>query len=119
MHQRSVGTLVVVDEWRHPVGIVTDRDLVVQVLAEQKDPQETLVGDVMTRQPATALEDTPIEIALERMAAGGLRRMPVVEHTGKLVGLVSLDDVLSLMGSELAHVGKVLARQTPRAAGTI
>jgi CBS domain-containing protein len=119
MHQRSVGTLVVVDEWQHPVGIVTDRDLVIQVLAEQKEPLETLVGDVMTQRPATALEDTPIEIALERMAAGGFRRMPVVDHTGKLVGLVTLDDILVLIGDELSRVGKVLTWQTPRAAATV
>jgi CBS domain-containing protein len=115
MHQRSVGTLIVVDDSQDPVGIVTDRDLVVRVLADRKDPEETLVGDVMSRRPATALEDTPIEIALERMAAGGFRRMPVVDHSGKLVGLVTLDDILLLVGDELAHAGKVLARQTPRA----
>jgi CBS domain-containing protein len=119
MQQRSVGTLVVVDKLQHVIGIVTDRDLVLRVLADQKEPQETLVGDVMSRRPATALEDTPIETALERMAAGGFRRMPVVDHSGKLVGLVTLDDILLLVGDELAHAGKVLARQTPRAAATV
>jgi CBS domain-containing protein len=119
MHQRSVGTLVVVDESQDPIGVITDRDLVVRVLADRKDPEETLVGDVMSRRPATALEDTPIEIALERMAAGGFRRMPVVDHSGKLVGLVTLDDILLLVGDELTHAGKVLARQTPRAAATL
>jgi CBS-domain-containing membrane protein len=73
----------------------------------------------MSRHPATALEDTPIEIALERMAAGGFRRMPVVDPSGKLVGLVTLDDILLLVGDELTHAGKVLARQTPLAAATV
>jgi CBS domain-containing protein len=107
MHERSVGTLVVVDESQDPIGIITDRDLVVRVLADRKDPEETLVGEVMSRRPATALENTPIEIALERTAAGGFRRMPVVDHSGKLVGLVTLDDILLLVGDELSHAGKV------------
>ena len=119
MHQRSVGTLVVVDEVQRPVGIVTDRDLLVRVLAEGKEPNETLVGQVMTRPAATALEDTPIEMALERMAASGFRRMPVVDHNGKLVGLVTLDDILLLLGKELSQAGKVLAQQTPRTAAAV
>ena len=119
MHQRSVGTLVVVDEIQRPVGIVTDRDLLVRVLAERREPNETLVGQVMTRPVATTLEDTPIEMALERMAGGGFRRMPVVDHDGKLVGLITLDDILLLLGQELNQAGKVLAQQTPRAAAIV
>jgi len=116
MHERSVGTLVVVDAKQQPVGIVTDRDLVVRAVAEGYDPHFTTVGSVMTPEPETALEDTPIEHALERMERGGFRRMPVVDHADRLVGLVTLDDILMLFADELNRAGKILVRQTPRAA---
>src|SRR6059036_699183 len=78
MHQRSVGTLVIVDEWRHPIGIVTDRDLVIRVLAAAKDPDLTLVEEVMTHPPFTVTEGTPIEDAIKLMRSGRFRRVPVV-----------------------------------------
>jgi CBS domain-containing protein len=116
MHQRTVGTLIVVDDTQQPIGIVTDRDLVIRVLAEGRDPQATTVGRAMTAQPETALEDTPLELALERMGRGGFRRMPVVDNSGRLVGLVTLDDILLLLAGEFEQAGKLLAQQTPRAA---
>ena len=68
MQNRHVGTLVVVDQERRPQGILTDRDLVVQVLAQSRDPDRTHVGDVMSRLPTLVYEDTPIEEALAVMA---------------------------------------------------
>ena len=62
MHQRTVGTLVLVDATQQPIGIVTDRDFVVRVLARGKDSQATTVGRAMTAQPETVLEDTPLEL---------------------------------------------------------
>ena len=114
MHQRCVGTLVVTDEWNKPAGIVTDRDLVERVLAEGRDAQTTLVQDVMTPSPQTIAEDEPIEEALSRMRNGRFRRLAVVDTEGKLVGLVSLDDVLMLLAEEFLEIGKLLERETPR-----
>lgn len=114
MSTRCVGTLVVIDPSRKPVGIVTDRDLVVRVLAEGLEPDSTLIADVMTRHPATVSENTPIEDVLALMRTKSVRRMPVVDKQGHLVGLVSVDDVLSLLAEEFRHLGKLLEKSSPK-----
>src|SRR5687767_6255084 len=87
MATRCVGTLVVLDKEKRPVGILTDRDLAVRVLAEGLNPDTTPVADVMTRHPATINENTAIEDVLALMRAKSVRRLPVVERQGRLVGL--------------------------------
>ena len=114
MHQRGVGTLVVLDEWKKPVGILTDRDLVERIVAKQLDSSQTLVRDVMTRPPRMVSEDASIESALSLMRSGRFRRLPVVDRDDKLVGLVSLDDVLMLLAEEFLQIGELLQRETPR-----
>jgi CBS-domain-containing membrane protein len=79
------------------------------------ETSQTKPWSVITRPAATALENTSIEMALEPMAEGGFRRMPVVNYAGKLVGLVTLDDYLLLLAEELNQASKVLTRQAPRA----
>ena len=114
MATRCVGTLIVLDEKSKPVGILTDRDLVVRVLAEGLEPDTALVADVMTRHPATVNEKAPIEDVLVLMRSKSVRRMPVVDKEGRLVGLVSVDDVLSLLAEEFRHLGKLLEKSSPR-----
>jgi CBS domain-containing protein len=115
MRQRAVGTLVVVNSDRQPLGIVTDRDLMERVLAASKDPLATTVQEIMTPEPATIREEDSIEKALVLMREGGLRRLPVVDADGILVGLVSLDDCLMHLGEQMAQVSEMLRRETPRA----
>ena len=115
MHQRSVGTLVVVNHASQVVGIITDRDLVVRVLAKGSNPVKTFVHEVMTVAPKTVLEKTPLETALLIMRTGRFRRIPVVDPRNKLVGLVTLDDVLMLLAEEFTQIGRLLKRETPRA----
>ena len=110
---QRVGTLVVLNVAKEPVGVVTDRDLVLRVLAAGRDPQTTKIGEIMTQQPKVISEDSPVEAALALMRAGGVRRLPVVDHEGRLVGIVSLDDVLALLAEEFAHIGGILERQQP------
>lgn len=114
MHTRKVGTLIVLDNAKEPVGLVTDRDLAVRVLAESLDPGQTSVGDVMTPHPHTIREDAPIEEALRIMRAGRFRRIPVVDNQSKLVGLLSLDDILALLTEEFREIGKLLEEESPR-----
>ena len=102
---------MVLDERRQPIGVVTDRDLVVRVIGSGKDPETTPVGVVMTRKPKVVDEDSPIESALGLMRAAGFRRVPVVDRQGKLVGILSLDDVLALLAEEFAHIGAIVNRQ--------
>lgn len=112
MRDRQVGALIVVDDMT-PVGILTDRDLTVRVLAAGLDPQATRVSQVMTPSPTTIREDDSIQAGVSYMRAGRLRRLPVVGHNGRLVGILALDDVLELVAGELADIGQVLKREAP------
>ncbi len=116
MHQRSVGSLLVLNEDRQPIGIVTDRDLVVNVLAHEREPRTTRVREVMTTPVKTISEDAAIEQAISMMRSGEFRRLPVIDYDGRLVGVLTLDDILTLLAEEFADIGQLLDRQTPRAA---
>jgi len=113
MNARNVGSLVVVNEQTRPVGIVTDRDLTVKVVAQGLDPFTTFVGDVMTICPQAVSDDASIEEALTAMRAGPFRRLPVVDQSGQLVGVVSVDDVLELLAEEFCQIGLLLRRESP------
>ena len=115
MHQRAVGSLVIVDEKQTPIGIVTDRDLTIRVLAAGRDADTTPVRDVMTSSPVTIREDEPIEFAVKKMRQGTFRRIPVVDKSGVLVGLVSVDDILGLLVEEFTDVGALLECESPKA----
>jgi CBS domain-containing protein len=110
MRIEHVGDLVVV-EYRNgepiPVGIVTDRDLVVEVMAKKIDPATILVGDVMSRKLVIAYEAEQLEVAMERMRWSGVRRIPLVNSAGALVGIVTLDDIIEKLAATLANVSHV------------
>jgi len=108
MRDLRLGTVVVVDEQRRPMGIVSDRDLTVRAVAEGRDPSVTAVGEVMSAMPTTILRDTAIESALGIMRMGHMRRLPVVDGIGKLIGIVTLDDMLRFLARELGEVEKLL-----------
>ena len=113
MHSRVVGTLVVLDENKHPIGIITDRDLAIKVVGGGKDPFTTRVREVMTTRLRTVREETPLEEALGIMRAGPFRRLPVVDAQGKLVGLLTLDDVIDLLREELDQIAELLHKESP------
>jgi CBS domain-containing protein len=117
MLERKVGTLVILDQSNRPVGILTDRDLVLRVVAQGKAPRQTQVGEVMTRNPKTISEAAPIEQALSLMRSGSFRRLPVIGSDETLVGLVSLDDILSLLAEEFAQVGTLVEKEMPAGTG--
>lgn len=114
MREYHVGDLVVVDESegrRVPVGIVTDRDIVVGVLALGLDPAVLTVGDIMGSHLVTATEDDDVYETLQIMRTRGVRRVPVVNTAGALVGIVVLDDILEIFAEELDAAVKVVARE--------
>jgi CBS domain-containing protein len=113
MHARKVGSLVVIDKDQRPLGIVTDRDLTIRVLAEGLDATQTTIGEVMSRLPRTVQEETAIEEALGIMRSGSFRRLPVVDRDGRLVGILSLDDILDLLAEEFGQIGRLLASEAP------
>lgn len=114
MHARKVGTLVVVDPDGKPIGMLTDRDLAVRVVAAGSDPSLTTVAEVMTPRPATEFLDAAIEDALRTMRSAHCRRIPVVDRGGRLTGLVSLDDVLELLSEEFQSIGRVIHDESPQ-----
>jgi CBS domain-containing protein len=116
MHQRSVGALVVVDNTNAPVGILTDRDLIVRVMAAGLDPHLTAVREIMTASPTTALPTITIENALATMQAGGFRRLPLVNQLGHLAGIITLDDILMSFSKHFVSVKRILEGETPAAA---
>lgn len=114
MAENNVGTVVVVSDDRKPEGIVTDRDLVLRVLATGLDPDDVTVDDVMTEPVRTLDESTPLEEALETMKGAGVRRIVVVGAGGTLAGILSLDDILELLIEEVESVAGILRKERPR-----
>ncbi len=108
MRQRGVGALVVTSNHR-PKGMVTDRDVTVSVVAEGLDPDEARVADVMRANPAVIRGDKGLLDAVKLFAAKGVRRLPVVDNRGYAIGIIALDDVLILLGTEMSHVAATLS----------
>ena len=118
MRENNVGSLVIVDGNRKAVGIVTDRDIVTRAVADELNPGQTYLPAVMTGEPRSVDESTPIEQALSTMGRAGTRRLVVTGEDGKLVGLLTLDDVLDLMVGEAESIGTVLRREAPQIMAT-
>jgi CBS domain-containing protein len=116
MREAGVGALVVLDDKRRPVGILTDRDVAVRVVAERRDPGATRVSEAMTSPVHAVHESTPIEDAVARMEGAAIRRLAVTDADGGLVGILALDDVLELIAEEVTRIGRLIARRTPRRA---
>jgi CBS domain-containing protein len=112
MRDRHVGDLLVTDTQARPMGILTDRDIVVSAVAQSPDKLESLlVGDVMSRDLATARTDEPLDEALRMMRTRGVRRLPVVSADGRLEGLVAFDDILEVMSGEIGELVGLVARE--------
>lgn len=113
MRDRNVGALVVLDDDKQPVGILTDRDVTIRVVADGLDCRQMKVSDAMTETPYSIGESTPIEEALGKMRRGPYRRLPVVNQAGQLTGLLTLDDILDLLSEEFSTIRGILAAEAP------
>jgi CBS domain-containing protein len=114
MRRHHVGDLIVTehrDGRLVPVGIVTDRDLVVEVLAQGIDPGSLTASDLMSKELATANQSEVIYDAIERMRAKGVRRLPVTDDQGCLIGVLTADDVTEFLAEELTGVARIGPRQ--------
>ena len=114
MDKKNVGSVVITRD-EIPVGIVTDRDLVLRVTARAKDPRFTTVSDVMTRNPLVIREDDSISDIMSCVRDMKVRRLPVVDDNECLVGIVSLDDVVSDLVDEMNAVNEVIRSSGPTA----
>jgi CBS domain-containing protein len=119
MRQHHVGDVIVVEErdgMRVPVGIVTDRDLVVEIMATELDPAVITVGDIMEPELVTVKESVGVFEAMQYMHSKTVRRLPVVDENGALVGILTLDDLLELLSEELRAVSRLVSYQRQREA---
>jgi CBS domain-containing protein len=104
MRDFRVGSVVVVRDSR-PIGILTDRDLVIRVIAAGLDPERTPISAIVTYEAATVPRDAEIETAARLMSERGVRRLPIVAEDGKVTGVVSTDDLVVLFTMQLAELG--------------
>jgi len=113
MREHHVGALVVVrnDGTRKPVGIVTDRDIAIGVVAVGLDAEVLTVGDIMGPRLVTAPVDQGVLETVRQMRTKGIRRLPLVAHDGALAGLVTLDDLLALLAGELDKLAGLVTRE--------
>ena len=115
MRTKKVGALIVTNSGK-PIGILTDRDITVDVVAAGSDPAATTVSTVMHRKPRVLREDQGLFDAVKAFSSTGVRRLPVVNRGGVVKGIIALDDVLMLLGNEMAHVSTALSRSLGRPA---
>lgn len=114
MRQYHVGDLVVIDAanpLRTPIGMVTDRDITVEVVAMGIDPDTVKAGDIMSRHVVLAREADSITDVARLMRDERIRRMPIVGKDGALVGIVASDDLLELVNEELGELAQIPDRQ--------
>ena len=117
MRQRHVGDLVVVEDPegdQSPLGMVTDRDLVVEVLAQERNPAQVTVREIMRKPVVIAGTHEDAAQALERMKLHGIRRIPVVGDDRKLAGIISLDDLLVQLAADANTLVDIVAREQGR-----
>src|SRR5690606_18776101 len=94
-----------------PVGIVTDRDVMLRCVAEGKDASDTPLSDIMTSPVRTLHEMSPLDEGLDAMEKAGARRLVITDDDGVVVGILSIDDVIGLVAGQLGRVDAVLRTQ--------
>lgn len=113
MLDSHVGALIVVEhgDARRPVGILTDRDIVRGQRAHAADLFCLTVGDVMTPQPLSLAAELSVDAAIDKLNEKGVRRAPVLDHSGALIGMVTLDDLLPAVARQLSELADLMGLQ--------
>lgn len=117
MHRYNVGSLVVVEtdeRGNKPVGIVTDRDIVLKTTAMELNHREAKLADIMSAKLLTAKETDDVYETLSRMRQKVVRRVPVVNEEGYLTGMLSIDDVLEFFTKELSEIVSLFKKEQSR-----
>lgn len=104
MADMNVGSVVIVEDGNRPVGILTDRDITTKVVAGDKDPHTMKVREIMSSPIVTIPDDKDVIDATRLMCSHKIRRFPVVDAKGKLIGVLSLDDILMFLGQEMQDI---------------
>lgn len=117
MREHHVGDLIVARGKSGkcvPVGIVTDRDLVIEVIAKDVGMDDISVGDIMSNQLVTAREGDDLLDTIKIMRARGIRRLPVIDDDGALAGILTVDDLIELFAEQLGDLSRLIARERKR-----
>ncbi|HLN86946.1 MAG TPA: CBS domain-containing protein [Candidatus Limnocylindrales bacterium] len=113
MEQNNVGCLIAEREGRL-CGIVTDRDIALRVAGAKRDPEKTMVKDIMTPDPIRISVDKDLRQLTAMMHAYHVRRVPIVNGFDTTLGIVTLDDLIALLGDEMAEIGKAISDEFPQ-----
>ncbi len=117
MRSHHVGDVIVVETTAAgtiPVGILTDRDIVLEILAEGVDLEAVSISDVMSYELVTVTEDTKLIDTIKLMRDKGVRRIPVVNQQGGLEGLLSVDDLVELLAEQLMDIVGLIRKEQAR-----
>ena len=117
MRSHHVGAVIVVDEIqgrRMPVGVLTDRDIVLEIHAKDVELDKVSAGDMMSRELLTAREEDDILDTIKRMRSAGVRRLPVIDSEGCLAGIVTVDDLIDLIAEQLTDLTRLITNEQSR-----
>ena len=117
MRRYHVGAVVIVDEIkdkRYPVGVVTDRDLVMEVLANKLDPETVLIGEILAESVVTVRASDGVFETVQHMRSRGVRRAPVVDDNRELIGIIAVDDLIALLAEEMTELYKLIRHEQER-----
>ncbi len=109
MGSKQVGAIVVVDSKKRPIGMITDRDITVRVVAQGKDPKSTLLREIISSDLMMLNQERGLFETARVMCEQGVRMVPVIDREGKLVGIICLDDLMVIFGEEMASLSGAIA----------
>lgn len=112
MREKNVGAVVIVDAGRAPIGIITDRDIAIKGVARGKDPKTTPLTAIMSEDVVAVSEERGLFEITHIMREREIRRLPVVDEEGKLTGMITLDDLIMVLGEEVAGLAETIAYET-------
>lgn len=112
MKQKKIGCVIITENHK-PVGIVTDRDLAIRVDLTNNETSSHEISTIMTTDVSTIRKDTGIFEAVQVMKSSKVRRLPVVDMSGRLVGLITVDDIIRLLARELSEIARVIGNESP------
>jgi CBS domain-containing protein len=117
MREYHTGDVIIVEERhgsRYPVGIITDRDIVIELVAKGIAIESVTVGDLMCGELVIAREEDSLYDAIQLMRRKGIRRLPVVDQNGALAGIITADDLIDLVAEQLQGIAKLIGREQAR-----
>lgn len=112
MKEKNIGCVIITEEHK-PIGIVTDRDLALRNHLSIEEKETAHISTIMTPEVMTIRKDTGIFEAVQVMKSSRVRRLPVVDMGGRLVGLITVDDIIRLLARELGEIARVIGRESP------